>query len=98
MRVQVAGAVAVALAVALVEAPCAQPLDALPSFPTDTRCCRRGRLSRIGDVFTVVGGAIVGGLVAVIFSSDASLALVLAAAALGAVLANAIRHAMGPHV
>jgi hypothetical protein len=33
-----------------------------------------------------------------IFSSNASLALVLAAAALGAVLANAVRQAMGPHI
>jgi hypothetical protein len=44
-----------------------------------------------------VGGAVLGGLVPVLFSSDAPLALVLAAAALGAVLANAIRQAMGPH-
>jgi hypothetical protein len=40
----------------------------------------------------------VGGVIPVIFSADAPLALVLAAAALGAVLANAIRQAMGPHI
>jgi hypothetical protein len=36
--------------------------------------------------------------VPVIFSANAPLALVLAAAALGAVLANAVRQAMGPHI
>ena len=65
---------------------------------TENHRCPRGRFSRIGDaLFTVVGGAVVGGLVPVILSSEASMALVLAAAALGAVLANAVRQAMGPH-
>jgi hypothetical protein len=41
-----------------------------------------------------VGGAVIGGLIPVIFSANASLALVLAAAALGAVLANAVRQAL----
>jgi len=36
--------------------------------------------------------------VPVIFSANAPLALVLAAAALGAVLVNAVRQAMGPHI
>jgi hypothetical protein len=36
-------------------------------------------------------------LLPIFFSEDASLALVLAAAALGGVLANAIRQAMSPH-
>lgn len=66
---------------------------------TENHRCPRGRFGRLGDALsTVVGGAVVGGLVPVILSSDASLALVLAAAALGAVLANAVRQAMGPHV
>ena len=62
---------------------------------TEDHRCPRGRFSRIGDALsTVVGGAVVGGLVPMIFSTNASLALVLAAAALGAVLANAIRQAL----
>ena len=66
---------------------------------TENHRCPRGRFSRIGDALTTVaGGAVVGGLVPVIFSADAPLALVLAAAALGAVLANAVRQAMGPHI
>jgi hypothetical protein len=66
---------------------------------TENHRCPRGRFSRVGDaLFTVVGGAVVGGLVPVIFSANAPLALVLAAAALGAVLANAVRQAMGPHI
>ena len=66
---------------------------------TENHRCPRGRFSRVGDALTtVVGGAVVGGLAPVIFSADAPLALVLAAAALGAVLANAVRQAMGPHI
>jgi len=62
---------------------------------TEDHRCPRGRFSRIGDALApVVGGAVVGGLIPVIFSANASLALVLAAAALGAVLANAIRQAL----
>jgi hypothetical protein len=66
---------------------------------TENHRCPRGRFSRIGDALsTVVGGAVVGGIVPMIFNTNASLALVLAAAALGAVLANAVRQAMGPHI
>ena len=62
---------------------------------TEDHRCPRGRFSRLGDALsTVLGGAVVGGLVPVIFSANASLALVLAAAALGAVLANAVRQAL----
>ena len=62
---------------------------------TEDHRCPRGRFSRIGDALApVVGGAVVGGLIPVIFSANASLALVLAAAALGAVLANAVRQAL----
>ncbi len=66
---------------------------------TENHRCPRGRFSRVGDALsTVVGGAVVGGFVPVVFSADAPLALVLAAAALGAVLANAVRQALGPHI
>lgn len=62
---------------------------------TEDHRCPRGRFSRIGDALApVVGGAVVGGLIPVIFNANASLALVLAAAALGAVLANAVRQAL----
>ena len=62
---------------------------------TEDHRCPRGRFIRIGDALApVVGGAAVGGVIPVIFSANASLALVLAAAALGAVLANAIRQAL----
>jgi hypothetical protein len=62
---------------------------------TEDHRCPRGRFSRIGDALApVVGGGVVGGLIPVIFSPNASLALVLAAAALGAVLANAVRQAL----
>ena len=62
---------------------------------TEDHRCPRGRFSRIGDALApVVGGALLGGLIPVIFSANASLALVLAAAALGAVLANAVRQAL----
>lgn len=62
---------------------------------TEDHRCPRGRFSRIGDALApVVGGAVVGGLIPVIFSANVSLALVLAAAALGAVLANAVRQAL----
>jgi hypothetical protein len=65
---------------------------------TENHRCPRGRFSRIGDALTtVLVGAIVGGLLPILFSADPPFALVLAAAALGAVLANAIRQAMGPH-
>jgi uncharacterized membrane protein len=48
---------------------------------------------------TVAVGAIVGGLVSFALSgADPPLALVLAAAALGAVLARAVRDAIGPHL
>jgi hypothetical protein len=66
---------------------------------TEGHRCPRSRFGRVGDaVMTVLGGALVGGVLPVIFTDDAPLALVLAAAALGGVLANAVRQAMNPHV
>jgi hypothetical protein len=65
---------------------------------TEDHRCPRGRFSRVSDALsTVVAGAVLGGLMPVLFSADPPLALVLAAAALGAVLANAVRQAMGSH-
>lgn len=66
---------------------------------TEDHRCPRGRFSRVTDALsTVVGGAVLGGFVPVMFSEDPPLALVLAAAALGAVLANAVREAVWPHL
>ena len=76
-------------------ATCPRCLGAL----TENHRCPRGRFSRITDALsTVAAGALVGGLLPVLFSGDAPLALVLAAAALGAVLANAVRQALGPRI
>jgi hypothetical protein len=67
---------------------------------TENHRCPRGRFSRVTDALsTVAVGAVLGGLVPVVFSgNEAPLALVLAAAALGAVLARAVREAIGPHL
>jgi hypothetical protein len=46
-------------------------------------------------LFTVGVGGIIGGIVAIIINEQAPTALVLAAAALGAVLASAVREAVG---
>ena len=65
---------------------------------TEDHRCPRGRFSRVGDaVMTVLAGALAGGALPVFFIDDAPLALMLAAAALGGVLANAVRQAMNPH-
>jgi uncharacterized protein YcfJ len=67
---------------------------------TENHRCPRGRFSRVTDAFsTVMVGAVLGGLVPLAFGGgDPPLALVLAAAALGAVLARAVRDAIGPHL
>ena len=60
------------------------------------KCPRRSILSSIGDALSTVGiGGFFGGLVAIVINDRAPTALVLAAAALGAVLASAVRQAIG---
>ena len=53
-------------------------------------------LSRVTDALSTVGvGGVLGGVAAIIVNEQAPTALVLAAAALGAVLASAVRDAIG---
>jgi hypothetical protein len=60
------------------------------------RCPRRSILTAITDALsTVAVGALLGGGVAIIINERAPTALVVAAAALGAVLASAVRQAVG---
>jgi hypothetical protein len=60
------------------------------------KCPRRGIISAIGDaVLTVGAGALFGGVAAIVINDQAPTALVLAAAALGAVLASAVRQSVG---
>lgn len=64
---------------------------------TENHRCPRGRFSRITDALsTVAVGSVLGGVVVFILQEEPPGALVLAAAALGAVLANAVRQALGP--
>jgi hypothetical protein len=61
------------------------------------RCPRRRPLSRLGDpLLTVFGGAAVGTILCYGFEENPNALLVLAAAALGAVIASAIRQSIGP--
>ena len=60
------------------------------------RCPRRSIVSAVVDAVSTVGvGGFLGGLLAILFNEQAPTALVLAAAALGAVLASAVRQAVG---
>jgi hypothetical protein len=60
------------------------------------RCPRRSIMSAVMDAVATVGiGGFLGGLVAIILNDQAPTALVLAAAALGAVVASAVRQAVG---
>ena len=64
---------------------------------TEHHRCPRGRFSRITDSLgTVVIGGVLGGALAFVVDDQPAGALVLAAVALGAVLANAVRQALGP--
>lgn len=61
--------------------------------------CPRGRFSRLGDaVITVAIGGGIGAVVVFAFEERPAGVLVLAAAALGAVLAGAVRQALGPRM
>jgi len=60
------------------------------------RCPRRSIVAAVTDALSTVGvGALVGGALAVVVNERAPVALVVAAAALGAVLASAVRQAVG---
>ena len=64
---------------------------------TEYHRCPRGRFNRVTEALTTVGlGAFVGGGICVAAVGDPAAALVVASAALGAVLARAVRDAMGP--
>jgi len=66
---------------------------------TENHRCPRGRFSRVTDALsTVAVGSVIGGLVVFAIEDRPAGALVLASAALGAVLANAVRQAIGPKV
>ena len=65
---------------------------------TEHHRCPRGRFSRITDsLATVAIGGVLGGALTFVVDDQPAGALVLAAVALGAVLANAVRQALGPH-
>ncbi|OFW20689.1 MAG: hypothetical protein A3H97_17470 [Acidobacteria bacterium RIFCSPLOWO2_02_FULL_65_29] len=64
---------------------------------TEHHRCPRGRFSRVTDALTtLVVGSVIGGMAVFALEEQPAGALVLAAAALGAVLANAVRQAIGP--
>ena len=63
---------------------------------TENHRCPRGTFSRVTDALSTVGiGSVIGALVCYAIDDQPPIALVLAAAALGAVLANAVRQAVG---
>jgi hypothetical protein len=73
-------------------ATCPRCLGAL----TDDHKCPRGTLRRVTDaISTVGGGALVGAVLCFVIEERPAAALVLAAAALGGVLASAVRQAVG---
>jgi hypothetical protein len=60
------------------------------------KCPRRSVVGAMTEALSTVGvGGFLGGVVAIILNEQAPTALVLAAAALGAVLASAVRQAVG---
>jgi hypothetical protein len=67
---------------------------------TENHRCPRSRLFfRVTDALTtVVVGSVVGGLLVFAVEERPTGTLVLAAAALGGVLANAVRQAVGPKI
>jgi hypothetical protein len=63
---------------------------------TEHHRCPRGPLSRLGDALSTVGvGGVIGGGLCYMVDDHPLPALVLAAAALGGVLASAVRQAVG---
>jgi hypothetical protein len=66
---------------------------------TENHRCPRGRFSRVTDALSTVAlGSTIGGLLVFAVEDRPAGALVLASAALGAVLASAVRQAIGPKV
>ena len=66
---------------------------------TENHRCPRGRFSRITDALTtVVIGGVIGGVLVYALEEQPAGALVLASAALGGVLANAVRQSIGPRL
>lgn len=66
---------------------------------TENHKCPKGRFSRVTDsLVTILIGAVVGGALVFALEDRPTGTLVLAAAALGAVLANGVRQAVGPHL
>ncbi|MCU1385254.1 MAG: hypothetical protein JWL71_3951 [Acidobacteria bacterium] len=62
---------------------------------TENHRCPRGSLRRLTDAFSTVGmGAVIGMVVLYLFDDQPVPALVMAAAALGAVLTSAVRQAV----
>jgi hypothetical protein len=77
-------------------ATCPRCLGALTE---NHRCPRRGILLRVTDALSwVLGGAVVAAILTYVLQERPAPALVLAAAALGAVLASAVRQAIGPRL
>jgi hypothetical protein len=63
---------------------------------TENHKCPRGPLSRVTDALSTVGiGGVAGSVLCFVIEDRPAGALVLAAAALGAVLATAVRQAVG---
>ena len=66
---------------------------------TEHHRCPRGRFTRVSDaVITVTAGGAIGAVIVFALEERPAGALVLAAAALGGVFANAVRQALGPRL
>lgn len=64
---------------------------------TENHRCRRGRLTRLGDaMITILVGSSIGALLCYGIEERPTGPLIMATAALGAVLASAVRQALGP--
>jgi hypothetical protein len=84
--------------IAEVSAPQRQPMATCPKCLgplTDNHKCRYGRIRRVSDALatTAIGG-LAGWVVVLMIDDRPAGALILAAAALGAVLASAVRQAI----